>query len=198
MLYHQGGAARVVGLDCSEEAIDHARSTYGENERLSFQLGDVLNLPFGDNRFDVYVSFENIEHLGDVPQYLAEAKRVLKPEGVFLVSTPNRRVTNPRLRRDQKPFNPYHVREYQPEELLTELSAFFPKCELFAISLFSERYVRYLNSLPRLTRHFPARVHQATKVFCELFRLFPSCEVQPVSSDDALRAEYLVVAARQI
>ena len=80
-------AARVVGGDVSEEAIGYARGRYAA-PNVEFQAMDATALPFPDDSFDAVCSFETIEHLADRDTYLAEVARVLRPDGVFVVSTP--------------------------------------------------------------------------------------------------------------
>lgn len=117
------GARKVVGLDISIDAIKYAKEQYNiNNEGLSFVCGNAIDLPFPDNYFDVIVSFETIEHLKEYRKFLLECKRVLKDGGLFICSTPNKRVSSPHT---EKPKNPFHVKEFYPEEfnsLLAEYS----------------------------------------------------------------------------
>ena len=90
-LLRNGMASRVYGVDISEDAIGYARKKYGHN-RISFICADVVNMPFSDNFFDIVVSFETIEHLENHRQYLIECKRVLKRDGLFICSSPNKKI----------------------------------------------------------------------------------------------------------
>jgi SAM-dependent methyltransferase len=63
-----------------------------------------------------------IEHLADPQRYLAEIARVLRPDGVLLLSTPNL------LQSDRE--NPYHLHEYEPDELKGALAAHFHRVEM--------------------------------------------------------------------
>ena len=56
------------------------------------------NLPFPDNSFDLVVSLEVIEHLWNTDHYLSELKRVVKPNGYVLITTPNYNYWSFRLR----------------------------------------------------------------------------------------------------
>ena len=87
-------------------------------------------LPLQDQSLDVVVSFQVIEHIPEVPRYLAELKRVLKADGTVLISTPNR---NYRLLPFQKPWNPEHLREYSRKHLEKELMAIFPHVDLLGV-----------------------------------------------------------------
>ncbi len=116
----KGKAKSLTGVDVDIEAAREARNEC--DEKSAVLLGDGLNLPFIDESFDVITSFETLEHLHDRPQFLAELKRVLRTDGVLLLSTPNAHYTNPV---NGKPSNPFHVFEYKPEELRAELENYF-------------------------------------------------------------------------
>lgn len=102
-------AATVTAVDVSAEAIAFA-SASTPTPNLKFQRIDAdAALPFADNSFDVVLSFQVIEHVLDDARYIEEARRVLTPDGVLIVITPNRDV---RLFAWQQPWNRWHVREY--------------------------------------------------------------------------------------
>ncbi len=90
---------------------------------------DAARLPARDGAFDLYVSFETLEHVDDDRSLLREAKRVLAPGGVFLCSTPNRDFLSPGLTLEDRPRNPYHVREYSIAEFEALLGDFLPEGE---------------------------------------------------------------------
>lgn len=116
----KAGAEQVDGVDVSSEAVKYATETYGQ-EKINFHCQSADDLPFSDDTFDVIVSFETIEHLEDEvrKKYLTEIVRVLAPDGIVLISTPNKQITTPwKL----KPNNPYHVLEYTEPLLVSELS----------------------------------------------------------------------------
>src|SRR5688572_7250055 len=84
-------AVDVIGVDVDGATIAHARSTYPARN-LTFTEASVTSIPVASGSIDLVVSFETIEHLkaSDQPLMLAEFARVLAPEGVLLVSSPNR------------------------------------------------------------------------------------------------------------
>jgi len=113
---------KVYGLDISEAALAVAKRYYTRSN-IEYLRGDVLKLPFSDGSFDVVVSFETIEHVEDGDAFLAEMRRVLKPDGLFICSTPNIEYT----------FHPrFHVREYYPEEFFKLLERHFSKVQRFS------------------------------------------------------------------
>ena len=83
--------ARFIGVDLDESCIDYAKSNFAVlDPTISYQACDVTKLSFlADNSIDVVVSFETIEHLPDYDAFLAEVKRVLKPDGRLIGSVPN-------------------------------------------------------------------------------------------------------------
>src|SRR6202166_1480667 len=83
-------AASVTGIDIDESVVRHATEKYG-SRNLQFISGSITAIPIQeDHSFDVIVCFEAIEHIEDQEKLLGEVKRLLKPEGLFIVSTPNK------------------------------------------------------------------------------------------------------------
>ena len=117
-------ARRVVGLDHSGEALDYARREYAR-PNVEFVDGDLLALPFGASSFDVVCGFEAIEHVDDQPAFLRETARVLRPEGLLVVSTP-------RVERTvHEPANPFHRVELSPGDFEALLRERFGDVELY-------------------------------------------------------------------
>jgi ubiquinone/menaquinone biosynthesis C-methylase UbiE len=120
VLMAQAGAERVVGVDIAGEAVSRAHELAKDAE---FVVGDVRKLPFDDQAFDVVTCFEVIEHVDGAEDVLPELKRVLRPGGVLLLSSPNR---------DAYPAgNPHHVSEFLPDELRDKLQGLFSKVALY-------------------------------------------------------------------
>ena len=104
-------AKNVTGLDIDFESINHATSRYNK-ENLSFVQGSCTELPFEAQSFDVIVSFETLEHLKEQSQMLSEFKRVLKSDGLLIISTPDKKHYS-----DATGFtNEYHLKELYKEE----------------------------------------------------------------------------------
>jgi SAM-dependent methyltransferase len=123
----------IVGVDIAPDAIDYARVTY-THPNLSYvgiRRVEDAPLPFPDERFDVVLSFQVIEHVADVDAYLREVQRVLAPAGTFICATPERAT---RLFPKQRPWNLYHLHEYGEHELGAELRRHFPAVELFGMT----------------------------------------------------------------
>jgi SAM-dependent methyltransferase len=128
-------AASVVGADLSRSAIDSARATYASIPNLEYEQADCSALPFADASFDAVVSFETIEHITGQEKFLDEVRRVLRPDGLFIVSSPNKLEYTDRL----GAANEYHVRELYRDELAEMLTARFPYSAWFGqrISFYS-------------------------------------------------------------
>src|SRR6185312_3603379 len=76
---------------------------------------------------DVVVSFETLEHIGEQREFIDEVARVLKPDGLFLLSCPNKLEYS-----DKRHFqNEFHVRELYRDELQSLVSARFPALEWY-------------------------------------------------------------------
>ncbi|WP_026316155.1 class I SAM-dependent methyltransferase [Actinokineospora enzanensis] len=104
-------AARVLGLDYDELTIAHVARAYPAVRAVR---GNLAALPLRDGSVDVVANLQVIEHLWDQERFLAECRRVLRPGGRLLVTTPNRITFSPG--RDT-PLNPFHTRELAPSEL---------------------------------------------------------------------------------
>lgn len=123
-------ADHVIGVDISGDAVEFAKENYGAPNLDFLKIEPVENalLPFASDSFDVVLSFQVIEHVGNVDSYLAEIHRVLKPGGVFLCATPDR---STRLFPKQKPWNMWHLHEYEGQELVRVMESRFCDVELF-------------------------------------------------------------------
>src|SRR5882724_4678429 len=89
-----GTVARdAIGVDIDVAIIGHARVTYRDRRNVRYAVGSVTALPFAAASFDVVVSFETIEHFAaaDQPRMLIELARVLVPQGLLVLSSPNKR-----------------------------------------------------------------------------------------------------------
>jgi SAM-dependent methyltransferase len=114
------GASSVTGVDISEAAI--ARASEHADERVTFIVGDLGALPFRDGSFDVAVCFETIEQVADQSRALRELRRALAPDGLLLISSPNRNA--------YQQGNPYHTHVYTPDELCDALRERFAHVRL--------------------------------------------------------------------
>jgi len=121
--------AKIIGLDVDKNTIAYASKKY-ESENCVFRVYDGVKIPFEDNTFDAVISFQVIEHIQDDINYILEIYRVLKRDGFFFLTTPNRTY---RLKPGQKPWNRFHIREYYPYELKNLLKNRFSDVKVWGI-----------------------------------------------------------------
>mgnify|MGYP001603517459 CR=1 FL=1 len=129
-IFAEARAKEIYAFDINEEEIEKVKKS-NSNLSIKFQLADALSIPLPDNFADVFVSFETIEHIKKDREYLKEAKRVLKKDGIFICSTPNRTITNPSKTINDKPFNKFHVREYSSSEFINVIKEYFSISEIY-------------------------------------------------------------------
>ncbi|MCY7387101.1 MAG: methyltransferase domain-containing protein [Burkholderiales bacterium] len=123
-----GVAGAVSGLDVSAAAVAHASAAYAAQQNLRFTEGSCAQLPFGDAVFDVVVSFETLEHIHEQDEFVDEIKRVLKPSGLLIMSSPNRAEYS-----DARGYsNEFHVKELYRAQLLALLGARFQHMRWFS------------------------------------------------------------------
>lgn len=140
-------ARHVLGIDYSAGAIDSARQAY-QRPNLEFRQFDVYELPSLGHRFDVITNFQVIEHLPDPPRFLTAIRAALKPDGVLILTTPNRLTSVSE--------NPYHLREYTADELEAVLRPLFGRVDLYAmmgnekVQAFDRERARQVQRLLRL------------------------------------------------
>ncbi|MFT7638678.1 MAG: ubiquinone/menaquinone biosynthesis C-methylase UbiE [Pirellulaceae bacterium] len=188
-------ATSATGIDCSNEAIAEARELYGKS-MAQYLVGDITSLPFPNETFDVYISFETIEHINDDSKYLSEAQRVLKKGGLFICSTPNREITNPRTDINDAPFNPHHVREYTSEELQSLLSEQFASTNWYGQTFYPASWQYWLDATAGIHPKFAVRCHQIRKLATAFFDKQRFHVPQPTSSDGATPEFYIAVSRK--
>lgn len=131
-----GVASSVIGVDISKESIAYAIEHYS-GPKVSFLERSATDSDlFSAETFDVIVSFETIEHLDVVQRrlFLLNLHKWLKPNGILILSTPNKTVTSPFTR---YPMNPHHVIEFSLTDLERELAPLFQ-----ASSVYGQRMVK--------------------------------------------------------
>jgi SAM-dependent methyltransferase len=132
-------ATSVVGVDIDPAAVRDAAANYPA-WNLSFLCGSAEQIPIeGEHTFDAIVSFETLEHLtadGQV-RFAAEIKRLLKPDGLLLISTPNRPVYTEQSRHH----NPYHLCEFDRQEFTDYLRRHFAHVEMLCQRVYPGSYI---------------------------------------------------------
>lgn len=112
-------AISYIGLDKIGEVIDSLKVKFPGVDFRQAVIPPFVD--FKENSFDTIVSFQVIEHIQNDQLFLQEIYRMLKPGGKAIISTPN--ITHTLSR------NPWHEREYKPQELIDLAARIFDKVE---------------------------------------------------------------------
>lgn len=134
-------ARKVVGIDIDEKSIKHASSTYIRSN-LEYLVGPITDIPIeGKEVFDVVVCFEVLEHIAEHDEMLKEVKRMLKKDGIFIVSTPNKKVYSD----DPSYQNPFHVKELYFDEFKALLGRYFKHLYFFGQRVYPSSQIWYFS-----------------------------------------------------
>lgn len=109
-------AKKVYGVDVDKDAVAYAQKHFSKSN-IEYKVGDGESIPLEDNSVDVVVTFETIEHIKDYQQFIREVNRVLKPDGIAIVSTPNDL--------EFAEGNHFHLHEFKYDELYNMLKKDF-------------------------------------------------------------------------
>lgn len=113
-LLRESGAEVVVGLEYDDGACRHASSTY---RSVSMVRANLADLPLRPRTIDLLVCLQVVEHLWDLPGFLSNVRAAVRPGGLLIASTPHRETFSPGLGRGEKPLNPFHVEEFDAEQI---------------------------------------------------------------------------------
>jgi ubiquinone/menaquinone biosynthesis C-methylase UbiE len=119
-------ATKVIGVDISPDAVMHARQRY-INHNLQYMVGSCSEIPLPDSSIDLVVSFETIEHHDQHDQMMTEIKRVLKPSGTLLISSPDKY----HYTIEPDVTNPYHLKELYAHEFKHLIEEHFDQVAYF-------------------------------------------------------------------
>lgn len=135
-------ASGVVGVELDEDAVAHSCAKYSKNN-LEFKRGSILRIPInGSKIFDVIVCFEALEHVEDHDRLFSEVKRLLKDGGLFIVSTPNKKVYS-----DEANYhNPFHLKELYFDDFKNILHRYFSYEYLYGQRVFTGSNIWHLLS----------------------------------------------------
>lgn len=139
----KAGASSVIGVDISDIACKNAIRNYGVDARV----GSATEIPLADSSVDIVVSFETIEHIDSPDRFISECYRVLRPNGMAIISTPNAKEgTGVSL-------NPFHPSEMSEVKFLKILTRVFSDIRVFEQSTISTHWRGRL-SLSSLDTHW--------------------------------------------
>ncbi|SPY14287.1 family 2 glycosyl transferase [Paenibacillus polymyxa] len=164
-MMQSAGAAMVIGVDIDQDSVNNAKKNY-HGDNINFLHGNVNKLPFKEETFDMVVSFETIEHIANGSDWIKESARLLKEDGLFLVSTPNRSITNPGNYFEEQPMNQHHCFEYNITEFIGELLDEYDILDIFGQSYMNDHdsyYYHVMRDALQLNRGFaPDKVVKQT------------------------------------
>jgi ubiquinone/menaquinone biosynthesis C-methylase UbiE len=163
-------ADHVIGVDIDVDSANHAQAQYGHLTNLKFLAGSCSAIPVADASIDVVTSFETIEHHDQHEEMMHEIKRVLRADGLLIISSPNRLVYS-----DEPNYtNPFHVKELYYEEFLDLLKRHFQQVHIYGQRLavgscitslgFSDRqeiraFSGDIHSLSNVASYFPSPMY---------------------------------------
>ena len=120
-------ASKVIGIELDDHALEFALSHY-PSDKVSFLKADLTKLLYlRDNYFDVIVSIETIEHIPNHNIMIREFHRILKPNGLLILSTVDHEVYCIKGGINNK----HHINELSKEQLVSVLSKRFRVEELY-------------------------------------------------------------------
>lgn len=119
-------ALKVTGIDINENIINEANIKYRANN-IQFLVGDIYNIPVYNQYFDLLVCLETIEHVEDHLKVMNQIKKVLKEDGILLISTPNKAEYSEKTNY----INPHHKKELNYYDLYQLLKLNFTNVQIF-------------------------------------------------------------------
>jgi 2-polyprenyl-3-methyl-5-hydroxy-6-metoxy-1,4-benzoquinol methylase len=142
-------AKQVTALDFSDHAINYAQKNYPKSNIVFKKVDLNKKIDLADNSIDVIVSFETLEHVLNQDSMLGEFKRVLKPEGKLIISTPDNDIISGGIKSD----NPYHVKELSKDQFISLIGKYFSLIELYDQGILTELpfWKRFLKKFRKIT-----------------------------------------------
>ena len=168
------GATSVLGIDISGESVALANQCYN-NQNLKFKKTDCSDLRVLNEKFDVIVSFETLEHLNDPRLFIKSAAEALNPGGYFICSTPNK------MRLSGAGYiNQYHLNELNYDEFYKAMAdsfsiqACYHQTETLPYLRYMEMQYKLGTQENRLTWYFFQRIENSIrKMFGKTFKKEP-------------------------
>lgn len=115
-------ASKVFGVDVDTKSVAYSKSKFPA-DNIEYLVGDGINIPLNDSSIDIVVSFETIEHIENYTKFISEVIRVLKPDGLLIISTPNDI--------EFAEGNHFHVHEFTEKELTGLLKEHFKYIDFY-------------------------------------------------------------------
>lgn len=139
-----GNPRSIVGADNSKEAVVYAAERYPD-KKIKYIVADATKIPLKSSSIDVVVSFETLEHVKDYRKFIREIQRVLVPNGILILSTPNKQLGT-------EATNPFHFKEFYLDEFSDLLKKDFTESKLYGQKPI---HLGYLKLIGKITKHIP-------------------------------------------
>ena len=137
-------AASTLGVDISEEAVSAAQIKY-KADNLNYSIGSCSAIPVNTQSVDCVVSFETIEHITNQKALMDEVDRILKPDGLLIISTPETK----HFAKNAFHQNEFHEKELTLEEFQELLGQYFAHVRLYTQRYISGSMIMPLNFEPK-------------------------------------------------
>lgn len=128
-------AKRVVGIDYDKSAIEYCQKKFGSSN-IEFRHLNAASLDLNE-QFDVAVSFQVIEHIQNLSDFIERIKRIIKPDGIILLSTPN-------VKGKEDVKNPFHCNEMDYDHFSVLLHQHFNQFKILGVAHASPNTIRSL------------------------------------------------------
>jgi len=161
------------GIDISKNSIQIAKQEY---TKINFQVSSVYKLPFKDNFFDFVYSLDVIEHLEHPEKMLIETKRILKPNGIFIIQTPNYPIKRfydflnffaPRGFRKTFADDPTHIFKFSARSLKKIVEKHFKILEIRPRNILFESKLPFIKNLKKPNNFLGNLLGQKTILICQ-------------------------------
>ena len=106
--------APAIALEYDPAVCRHLRDSY---PGIPVVQANLAGLPVRSSSIDAIACLQVVEHLWDLAGFLRDCRRTLRPGGELIVTTPQRLTFSPGLARGEKPVNPFHVEEFDAQQL---------------------------------------------------------------------------------
>lgn len=129
---------KVTGVDIDEEILIYARKTYRSENLIFKHISELSN-----EKFDIITAFQVIEHVKNPRYLLSKLRSLLKPEGLILLSTPDKK--NRLFTFIQRPWNIYHYKEFSSSAFKHLLQKYFKNVEVLRIGSDSDLVLKEID-----------------------------------------------------
>lgn len=185
---------KLKAFDVSGKAIEKAKKNCKDFSNAEFLVSDATSLPVEDGSADVFISLETIEHIWEDNKFIREIARILKEDGNFICSTPNREISNPNSRLNDKPWNEFHVREYGESDFRLVLERYFEAVDIYGLNRISDLEARLLKSVIRkiIGGYLWANLIKFFKIFLDKIDNY---KIERING--SMRYEYLIAVCKR-